>query len=86
MAEHWLDGDRGRGGDRREQLRVLIADLRRDHQHLLALRYGAGLSYDELGAAMNIAPGTARVGVTGSSRNYSVGATLRHITCVSGKP
>jgi RNA polymerase sigma-70 factor (ECF subfamily) len=49
--------------DRREQLRVLIADLRRDHQHLLALRYGAGLSYDELGAAMNIAPGTARVRV-----------------------
>jgi len=47
----------------RDQLRVLIAGLRRDRQHLLALRYGAGMSFDELGVALNIAPGTARVRV-----------------------
>jgi RNA polymerase sigma-70 factor (ECF subfamily) len=44
-----------------ERLRALIRRLRPEHQHLLALRYGAGLSFEEIGAMLETAPGTARV-------------------------
>jgi RNA polymerase sigma-70 factor (ECF subfamily) len=40
-----------------EQLRLLTPE----QQHLLALRYGAGLAFDEIGAIVGAAPGTVRV-------------------------
>jgi RNA polymerase sigma-70 factor (ECF subfamily) len=47
--------------ERRADVRVLISSLDADQQHLLALRYGAGLSYDELAAALGGSPGALRV-------------------------
>lgn len=50
--------------DRRERaarLRRLVRSLEPEHQHLLALRYGAGLPFDEIGAALGASPGTVRV-------------------------
>jgi RNA polymerase sigma-70 factor (ECF subfamily) len=47
--------------ERTERLRRLVASLEPEQQHLLALRYGAGLAYDEIGAAVGAAPGTVRV-------------------------
>jgi RNA polymerase sigma-70 factor (ECF subfamily) len=47
--------------ERSAQLRRLIGSLRPEHQHLLALRYGAGLSFEEIGEMLDCAPGTARV-------------------------
>jgi len=35
--------------------------LRFEQQHLLALRYGAGLGYEEIGAIVGAAPATVRV-------------------------
>jgi DNA-directed RNA polymerase specialized sigma24 family protein len=32
-----------------------------EQQHLLALRYGAGLAFDEIGTIVGAAPGTVRV-------------------------
>ncbi|MGH2852646.1 MAG: RNA polymerase sigma factor [Solirubrobacteraceae bacterium] len=49
--------------ERQMQLRAALAELRTDQQHLLALRYGAGMSFEELGAALGVPPGTARVRV-----------------------
>jgi RNA polymerase sigma-70 factor (ECF subfamily) len=49
--------------ERRKRLRVLLAGLPREHQHLLALRYGAELSFEELGSVLGVQPGTARVRV-----------------------
>jgi RNA polymerase sigma-70 factor (ECF subfamily) len=46
---------------RAARLRPLIASLARDQQHLLALRYGAGLSFDEIAAVTGVPAGTARV-------------------------
>jgi RNA polymerase sigma-70 factor (ECF subfamily) len=43
------------------QLHALIRLLRPEEQHLLALRYGAGLAFDEIGAIVGAAPGTVRV-------------------------
>jgi RNA polymerase sigma-70 factor (ECF subfamily) len=53
--EHVLERERA------EELRALIGLLRPEHQHLLALRYGADLGYDEIGAIIGTAPATARV-------------------------
>jgi RNA polymerase sigma-70 factor (ECF subfamily) len=47
--------------ERSAQLRRLIGSLRPEHQHLLALRFGAGLSFEEIGEMLDCAPGTARV-------------------------
>ena len=47
--------------ERAQELRALIRLLRPEHQHLLALRYGADLGYDEIGAILGTAPATVRV-------------------------
>jgi RNA polymerase sigma-70 factor (ECF subfamily) len=47
--------------ERVRRLRGVIAEMPRDKQHLLALRYGAGLSFEELGASLGVGAGTARV-------------------------
>jgi RNA polymerase sigma-70 factor, ECF subfamily len=47
--------------ERAQELRALIRRLRPEHQHLLALRYGADLGYEEIGAIVGTAPATARV-------------------------
>jgi RNA polymerase sigma-70 factor, ECF subfamily len=53
--EHVLDRERA------QELRALIRLLRPEHQHLLALRYGADLGYEEIGAIVGTAPATVRV-------------------------
>jgi len=47
--------------ERAEQLHALIKQLEPEQQHLLALRYGAGLAFDEIGVVVGAAPGTVRV-------------------------
>jgi RNA polymerase sigma-70 factor (ECF subfamily) len=47
--------------ERAEELRAVVGLLRPEQQHLLALRYGAGLAFDEIGAILNSAPATVRV-------------------------
>jgi RNA polymerase sigma-70 factor, ECF subfamily len=47
--------------ERAAQLHTLIRMLEPEQQHLLALRYGAGLAFDEIGAAVGATPGTVRV-------------------------
>lgn len=47
--------------DRRAELRRLLASLEPEQQHLLALRYGAGLTFDEIGAVLGASPGALRV-------------------------
>jgi RNA polymerase sigma-70 factor, ECF subfamily len=47
--------------ERAEELRALIRLLRPEQQHLLALRYGAGLTFEEIGATLDSAPATVRV-------------------------
>jgi RNA polymerase sigma-70 factor (ECF subfamily) len=47
--------------ERAEQLHTLIRLLRPEQQHLLALRYGAGLRYEEIGSIVGSAPATMRV-------------------------
>jgi RNA polymerase sigma-70 factor (ECF subfamily) len=47
--------------ERDDELRALIQRLRPEHQHLLALRYGAGLGFEEIGAIFDTAPATLRV-------------------------
>jgi RNA polymerase sigma-70 factor (ECF subfamily) len=47
--------------ERAEQLHVAVRLLRPEQQHLLALRYGAGLSFEEIGPIVGSAPATARV-------------------------
>ena len=49
--------------ERAAQLHGLIGLLEPEQQHLLALRYGAGLAFDEIGAIVGAAPGTVRVRV-----------------------
>jgi RNA polymerase sigma-70 factor, ECF subfamily len=49
--------------ERRARLRLLLSGLGREQQHLLALRYGAGLSFEELAGVLGVPPGTARVRV-----------------------
>ncbi|MGN6870838.1 MAG: RNA polymerase sigma factor [Solirubrobacteraceae bacterium] len=47
--------------ERARELHTLIRRLRPEQQHLLALRYGAGLPYEEIGAIVGSAPATVRV-------------------------
>lgn len=47
--------------ERVAELHALIRPLGSEQQHLLALRYGAGLAFDEIGAIVGAAPGTVRV-------------------------
>lgn len=47
--------------ERAAHLHTLIRLLTPEQQHLLALRYGAGLAFDEIGAIVGAAPGTVRV-------------------------
>jgi len=47
--------------ERAELLRRLVRSLRPEEQHLLALRYGAGLSFAEIGAIVGASEGTVRV-------------------------
>ena len=47
--------------ERTHELRALIRLLQPEHQHLLALRYGADLRYEEIGAIVGTAPATVRV-------------------------
>jgi RNA polymerase sigma-70 factor (ECF subfamily) len=47
--------------ERAEELHALIRQLRPEQQHLLALRYGAGLGFGEIGAIVDSAPATVRV-------------------------
>ena len=47
--------------ERVQELHALIGLLRPEQQHLLALRYGADLGYEEIGAIVGTAPATARV-------------------------
>jgi RNA polymerase sigma-70 factor (ECF subfamily) len=47
--------------ERAAHLHSLIRPLPPEQQHLLALRYGAGLAFDEIGAILGAAPGTVRV-------------------------
>jgi RNA polymerase sigma-70 factor (ECF subfamily) len=66
-----LDGERPAGDpspeeqvlrrERTAELHARVQDLRPEQQHLLALRYGAGLSFEEIGAMLDTAPATVRV-------------------------
>jgi len=47
--------------ERAAELHTLIRLLTAEQQHLLALRYGAELAFDEIGAIVGAAPGTVRV-------------------------
>ncbi|MBV9603521.1 MAG: sigma-70 family RNA polymerase sigma factor [Solirubrobacterales bacterium] len=47
--------------ERARHLHALIRLLRPEQQHLLALRYGAGLPYEEIGLMLGSAPATVRV-------------------------
>ena len=47
--------------ERARELHTLIGRLRPEQQHLLALRYGAGLPYEEIAAIVGGAPATVRV-------------------------
>jgi RNA polymerase sigma-70 factor (ECF subfamily) len=47
--------------ERAEELQQLIGELRLEQQHLLALRYGAGLDFDEIGAIFDSPAATVRV-------------------------
>lgn len=47
--------------ERAAHLHTLIRLLTAEQQHLLGLRYGAGLAFDEIGAIVGDAPGTVRV-------------------------
>jgi RNA polymerase sigma-70 factor, ECF subfamily len=43
------------------QLHAVVCLLDPEQQHLLALRYGAGLAFDEIGTIVGATPGTVRV-------------------------
>jgi RNA polymerase sigma-70 factor (ECF subfamily) len=47
--------------ERAAHLHSLVRLLPPEQQHLLGLRYGAGLAFDEIGAIVDAAPGTVRV-------------------------
>ena len=55
VEERFLDRERA------AELHAVIGGLGADQQHLLALRYGAGLAFDEIGAIVGAKPGTVRV-------------------------
>jgi RNA polymerase sigma-70 factor (ECF subfamily) len=47
--------------ERTVELRRLVRQLRPEQQHLLALRYGADLPYEQIGPMLGSAPATVRV-------------------------
>jgi RNA polymerase sigma-70 factor, ECF subfamily len=47
--------------ERAQELRAAIGLLAPEHQHLLALRYGADLGYEDIGVIVGTAPATLRV-------------------------
>jgi RNA polymerase sigma-70 factor (ECF subfamily) len=47
--------------ERADRLRRVVQSLEPEQQHLLALRYGAGLSFAEIGAIVGASEGTVRV-------------------------
>jgi RNA polymerase sigma-70 factor, ECF subfamily len=47
--------------ERAAELHALIGMLTAEQQHLLGLRYGAGLAFDEIGSIVGADPGTVRV-------------------------
>lgn len=47
--------------ERAAELHTVIRLLAPEQQHLLGLRYGAGLAFDEIGVIVGAAPGTVRV-------------------------
>jgi RNA polymerase sigma-70 factor (ECF subfamily) len=47
--------------ERAAELHALLRLLTPEEQHLVGLRYGAGLAFDEIGALVGAAPGTVRV-------------------------
>jgi RNA polymerase sigma-70 factor (ECF subfamily) len=47
--------------ERLVRLHAAVAGLGRDEQHLLALRHGAGMSFEEIATSLGIKPGAARV-------------------------
>jgi RNA polymerase sigma-70 factor (ECF subfamily) len=49
--------------ERAERLRTLLATLPPEQQHLLALRYGAGLSFEEIGRVVGKSTVAARVSI-----------------------
>jgi len=55
--------ERAVAGERAELVRALVATLRPEQQHLLALRYGAGLSFPEIGQAVGKTAVAVRVSV-----------------------
>jgi RNA polymerase sigma-70 factor (ECF subfamily) len=55
LEEHFL------ARERVARLHVVICLLEPERQHLLAMRYGAGLTFDEIGAIVGANPGTVRV-------------------------
>jgi RNA polymerase sigma-70 factor, ECF subfamily len=55
FEQHLIDEDRA------DRLRRLVRSLEPEQQHLLALRYGAGLSFAEIGAIVGASEVTARV-------------------------
>jgi RNA polymerase sigma-70 factor (ECF subfamily) len=55
IEEQFLDRERV------AQLRAVVCLLEPEQQHLLALRYGAGLAFDEIGELVGANPGTVRV-------------------------
>jgi RNA polymerase sigma-70 factor, ECF subfamily len=48
-------------GERVVRLRAAVGRLEPEQQHLVALRYGAGLAYEEIAAIVGAQPGTVRV-------------------------
>lgn len=55
--------ERALAGERAGRVRALVGTLHPEQQHLLALRYGAGLSFPEIGQAVGKTAVAARVGV-----------------------
>jgi RNA polymerase sigma-70 factor (ECF subfamily) len=49
--------------ERERRLRAVVGALPAERQHLLALRYGAGLAYDEIGRVVGKSPAAVRVAV-----------------------
>ncbi len=47
--------------ERASELRTAIKQLTAEQQHLLALRYGAGLAFDEIAGLLGASPGAVRV-------------------------
>jgi RNA polymerase sigma-70 factor (ECF subfamily) len=47
--------------ERVAQLHAVVCLLEPEQQHLLAMRYGAGLAFEEIGAIVGANPGTVRV-------------------------